>query len=97
MSRYAVLPTQFADIAHGTPAVIAGWGYNETNGVIQEHLQEADLIIFSDEECRNRHEEIIHPSHICAGLTDGGRGGCSVRSVSQSFCLVLFSHNFCVG
>lgn len=97
MSRYAVLPTQFADIAHGTPTVIAGWGYNETNGVIQEHLQEADLIIFSDEECRNRHEEIIHPSHICAGLTDGGRGGCSVRSVSQSFCLVLFSHNFCVG
>lgn len=78
MSRYAILPTQFADISHGTPATIVGWGYNETNGVIQERLQEAELIIFSDEECRNRHEEIIHPSHICAGLLEGGRGGCSV-------------------
>jgi len=77
VSRYALLPRQFEDIAHGTPSVIAGWGYNETNGAIQAHLQEADVIIFSDEECRNRHEEIVHPSHICAGLPEGGRGGCS--------------------
>lgn len=82
VSRYAILPAQFEDIAHGTPSVVvvvAGWGYNETNGAIQDHLQEANLIVFSDEECRNRHEEIIHPSHICAGVPEGGRGSCSVR------------------
>lgn len=81
ITQYALLPRQFEDYAHGTPTVIAGWGYNETNGFIQDHLQEAELIIYSDEECRSLHSEIINPSHICAGRLRSG--ACSVRLVSQ--------------
>jgi len=76
ISKYAILPSQFSDIADGTPSTIIGWGRNYTEGPIQNTLQEAEVSIFSDEECRNRHAEIIHPSHICAGLPDGGRGHC---------------------
>lgn len=49
----------------------------QTGGVVQTTLQEVDLIVFSDEECRNRHNSPIHPSHICGGVPEGGRGQCS--------------------
>lgn len=45
--------------------------------MVQTTLQEVDLIVFSDEDCRNRHSNTIHPSHICGGVPEGGRGQCS--------------------
>lgn len=60
-----MLPTQNADVAHGTLTTIAGWGYNETN----------------DEECRKRLKEIGHPSHICAEFPEDGRGGHSYSQI----------------
>lgn len=45
--------------------------------MIQEHLREAEQMVYSDDECRKIHHEIIHPSHIYAGYP--GRGKCSLR------------------
>lgn len=50
---------------------------NATGGYIQRTLQQVDLMVFSDEECRNLHNSPIHPSHICSGVPEGGRGQCS--------------------
>jgi len=77
VSRYATLPRQFADVAHETPSKLLGWGLDQTGGVIMTTLQEVQLMVFSDEECRNRHTMPIHPSHICGGVPEGGRGQCS--------------------
>ncbi|XP_037045239.1 trypsin 3A1-like [Bradysia coprophila] len=77
VSQYAILPRQFADVAHETPSKLLGWGLDQTGGVIQTTLQEVDLIVFSDEDCRDRHNSVIHPSHICGGVPEGGRGQCS--------------------
>lgn len=81
LSQYSLLPDQFDDIAHGTPATLIGWGLHETNGVVQENLQEVDLIVFSDEECFSRHvRQRPHQSNICGGVLEGGKGQCSVSA-----------------
>lgn len=33
--------------------------------------------IFSDAECSRRHGVTIHPTNICAGVPEGGKGQCS--------------------
>lgn len=83
VSQYAILPSQFSDIAHETSSKLLGWGLNATEGVIMTTLQEVNLIVFSDEECRRRHNSVIHPSHICGGVPEGGRGQCSVSDMSD--------------
>ncbi|XP_075155389.1 trypsin isoform X1 [Haematobia irritans] len=60
-----------------TPALLIGWGLNETGGYIQKHLQKVDLDVFSDAECSRRHGLQIHSSNICAGVPEGGKGQCS--------------------
>ncbi|XP_037029404.1 trypsin-like [Bradysia coprophila] len=77
VNRYAIIPHQFADVAHETPSRLLGWGLEQTGGTVQETLQEVDLIVFSDEECRHRHDDMIYPSFICGGVPEGGRGQCS--------------------
>lgn len=84
VSRHAIMPTQFSDVAHETPSKLLGWGLEQTEGTVQTILQEVDLIVFSDEECRRRHDDTIHPSHICGGVPEGGQGQCSV-SVSRKY------------
>lgn len=82
LSEYVVLPDQFDDISHGTPATLIGWGYQESDGQAQNHLQEVDLIVFSDEECFRRHSNATpHQSNICGGVPEGGKGQCSVSRI----------------
>lgn len=79
VESYAILPHQFDDLAQDVPATLIGWGLDETGGYIQQTLQEADLIVFSDEECARRHSNgPPHESNICGGVPEGGRGQCSV-------------------
>jgi len=78
LPRYAILPQQFEDVEQDTPATLIGWGLDETGGTVQTHLQAAELIVFSDEECRRRHSvNPPHESNICGGVPEGGRGQCS--------------------
>lgn len=77
---FARLPrVQFEDYVQGSTAQLIGWGLNATGGSIQQQLQHVDLMVFSDEECAIRHsEEPPHPSNLCGGVPEGGRGQCSV-------------------
>ncbi|XP_039958790.1 serine protease 53 [Bactrocera tryoni] len=75
--RAVHLPAAQQDTAEAMPAVLLGWGLNATGGVIQKQLQKVHLQIFSDEECSQRHGTQLHPTTICAGVPEGGRGQCS--------------------
>ncbi|XP_013118373.2 trypsin-1 [Stomoxys calcitrans] len=71
------LPEYKMQTAEETPAILIGWGLNETGGYIQNHLQKVDLDVFSDAECSRRHGIPMHASNICAGVPEGGKGQCS--------------------
>lgn len=79
LAAFAILPHQFDDVAQDVPATLIGWGLDETGGTVQMTLQQAELIIFSDEECARRHSNAPpHESNICGGVPEGGMGQCSV-------------------
>lgn len=43
-------------------------------------LQNVNLLIYSDEECVERHDHLTNPSvHICVGVPDGSKGQCAVN------------------
>lgn len=75
--RAVHLPAAQQDTVEAMPAVLLGWGLNATGGVIQKHLQKVHLQTFSDEECSQWHGTQLHPTTICAGVPEGGRGQCS--------------------
>jgi trypsin len=41
--------------------------------------QEVDIFVVADPECKEAHYQDPHPSNICAGVPEGGKGECSVR------------------
>jgi len=40
--------------------------------------QEVDIFVVSDPDCEEAHNGEPHPSNICAGVPEGGKGQCSV-------------------
>lgn len=40
-------------------------------------MQKVILQVFSDEECSERMHGLPHPTNICAGVPEGGKGQCS--------------------
>ncbi|XP_073832480.1 trypsin-1-like [Musca autumnalis] len=86
------LPDYNSESEAETPATLIGWGLNATGGVVQKHLQKVDLEIFGDAECSRRHGIDIHPTNICAGVPEGGKGQCSGDSGGP-----LIVHNTQVG
>ena len=43
--------------------------------------QEVELVVFSDEECDSILGGKPHPTNICAGVPEGGKGQCSVNII----------------
>jgi len=72
------LPLYMEYFATGTPAILIGWGLNESGGEIMTTLQQVDLQIFSSYDCAARHNPgWVFPTNICAGIEEGGKGQCS--------------------
>ncbi|XP_013097367.2 mite allergen Der p 3 [Stomoxys calcitrans] len=74
------LPESYFEIdqvAAGSPGVLAGWGFNATDGVVQTHLQSVNLKIYSDDECQIRHNYATTVNQICGGVDEGGKGHCN--------------------
>ncbi|XP_065354167.1 CUB and peptidase domain-containing protein 2-like [Calliphora vicina] len=82
------LPDSFFEVPQtkeGAPGVLAGWGLNATGGYIQKNLQEVNLKIYSDEECKSRHKGDTTADQICGGVDEGGKGQCSGDSGGPLF------------
>lgn len=71
------LPVAGSYFTTGTPAVLAGWGLNGTDGVVMTHLQKVDLQIFTSFDCNQLHRSPVHYTNICGGIPEGGKGQCS--------------------
>lgn len=71
------LPVAGSYFSTGTPAVLIGWGMNETEGTYMTNLQRVDLQIYSSYDCARRHGYDMHPTNICGGVDEGGKGQCS--------------------
>lgn len=75
------LPVYGSYFETGTPAVLAGWGLNATNGTIMSNLQKVDLQIFSAYDCNNIHFAKVHYTNICGGVPEGQKGQVSFTKV----------------
>ncbi|GAB1867485.1 Chymotrypsin-1-like [Camponotus japonicus] len=58
----------------GKPCTLSGWGTTRLGGSAPNNLQEIDLIIYPQQQCKSEHSNLIY-SHICT-LTKAGEGAC---------------------
>lgn len=49
----------------------------QTGGTTQIRLQEAELLVVSNDDCAHLQPYQIFPGMLCAGIKDGGKGQCS--------------------
>jgi secreted trypsin-like serine protease len=69
------LPLPGSQFTTGTPAVLIGWGMDETDGNYKTNLQKVDLQIFSSLDCDEIHKtRTVHRTNICGGVPEGGKG-----------------------
>lgn len=71
------LPTPTETFA-GQTAVVTGWGALSEGGPVSDTLQEVEVPILSQEECRGSNYGIskITDNMICAGFEEGGKDSC---------------------
>ncbi|XP_044743793.1 trypsin-7-like [Chrysoperla carnea] len=73
----AVLPDQDEPAPAGSNVLLAGWGYNETGGILPKRLQKVNITIVDINECKKIHSYTVHDSNVCAGVPGGWKGQCN--------------------
>lgn len=83
--RPVCLPTAGKSFT-GTDGIVTGWGATQEHGSIATNLQEVQVPIMSNRQCRTTGygSSRITDNMLCAGLADGGRDSCQV---SVSHCM----------
>ncbi|XP_069701694.1 chymotrypsin-2-like [Periplaneta americana] len=72
------LPAQMEPTPGGTPATVLGFGRIYENGPMEDHLQQVNITIYSDQECQDIYYYMSpYDSNICAGVPEGGKGQCN--------------------
>lgn len=51
--------------------------FSQSGGSIQNRLQEVDLFVVSNADCKRLHQFDIYDTNLCAGIEEGGKGQCS--------------------
>jgi len=71
----------------GTRCWTAGWGYTD-KGKVADQLQEVDLKIISDRECKTTENSafLVSGAMFCAGTFDGGKDACQGDSGGPLIC-----------
>lgn len=69
------LPLPGSQFTTGTPALLIGWGMDETDGHYMTNLQKVDLQVYSALDCDKIHKNrVVHRTNICGGVPEGGKG-----------------------
>lgn len=76
-------------------ATATGWGTLKEDGSPSCTLQEVDLRVMSNEECKNTNydESVISDKMLCAGDVLGGKDSCQVKIVLKKFLSKKLSEN----
>ncbi|KAJ0177949.1 hypothetical protein K1T71_006822 [Dendrolimus kikuchii] len=74
--RPVCLPEKGMSYSNYTASVI-GWGTTEEGGSVSDTLQQVDVTIMSNMECRNtKYGNRITDNMLCAGVPEGGKDAC---------------------
>ena len=60
----------------GEEGLVSGFGHTEEGGQPAQTLQEANVPVVSEEQCKSSYREIDHLKQICAGADIGGIDSC---------------------
>ncbi|KAJ8934503.1 hypothetical protein NQ318_021110 [Aromia moschata] len=74
------LPEPFSPTPENVPAILTGWGLEQTGGSVQNVLQMVEIEVYADAECEWRHNQTGPTSrlwNVCAGVQEGGKGQCN--------------------
>nr|AWU67093.1 putative trypsin [Crangon crangon]AWU67094.1 putative trypsin [Crangon crangon] len=66
--------------------IISGWGTTTEGGISSKVLMKATLPIITDKACRVVYGESLEDTMICAGLPEGGVGGCTADTGGPMVC-----------
>ncbi|XP_076280811.1 transmembrane protease serine 9 [Lasioglossum baleicum] len=64
-----------SNVAEGSPVVLSGWGTTKAGGQVPDKLQEINLKVYSQKQCKRTHLT-LKESHICS-FTKSGEGACN--------------------
>ncbi|KAH8280259.1 hypothetical protein KR018_001168, partial [Drosophila ironensis] len=68
------LATQRPD--HDTAVVVTGWGTTSEGGLISNLLQEVEVNVVENTECKKAYPIVLTSRMLCAGVTGGGKDAC---------------------
>jgi len=76
--RPIALPTSYQDPPVGTNATVVGWGLLAADGLLQDRLHKAEVVVVDDTSCDAAYQAggFIRASMLCAGVAEGGVGVC---------------------
>lgn len=75
---WIALPKKDKDVAAKSACSVAGWGAIKTDGLANNLLLQADVIIMKREKCKKSWNSYFSAKNLCT-CTSGGAGFCQVR------------------
>ena len=70
-----------------------GWGTTSYRGAVSDVLQEVELPVWRQAECRAANSPYeISDAQLCAGYEAGGQGACTVRATVEAYLRGTLSH-----
>merc|ERR1712179_602231 len=80
-------PSSMEEYPAGTMCTVTGWGTTSEGGSLGRTLQEVDVPVVSDADCRSAYgQNDIADSMICAGYDQGGKDSCQGDSGGPFMC-----------
>ncbi|XP_016994516.2 trypsin delta [Drosophila takahashii] len=61
---------------HNTTVTVTGWGTTSEGGTISDVLQEVEVNVVENSECKSAYSIMLTSRMLCAGVTGGGKDAC---------------------
>ncbi|XP_017150016.1 trypsin delta [Drosophila miranda] len=61
---------------HGSAVIVTGWGTTTENGYLSNVLQEVEVNVVENSQCKSAYSIMLTSRMLCAGVTGGGKDAC---------------------
>lgn len=72
------LPAVGEDVPVGIKGVVTGWGKDQENGEMTQHLRKLEVPVAHLDQCKAIYGGVITDHMLCAGYLEGGKDTCQV-------------------